>query len=651
MPFGTRSDRGRVVAAASPYHAAGDWDGVFLGALKVGARDRAPLIEAAESLADLAEPPLPGAWEDELRRKEAMWRLWLARRESRAADGTDDAPIDVDPATVELSDDHERELRRRMSAATPDVASLLLVGLVRGGAHVTNSYLRSFFWARVLSSEAAEQARHDIAGYDEDRLLLDAAVKPFDGFFTTFFVSPYSKYVARWAARRGWTPNFVTTLSMGVGALSAAAFATGERAGLVAGAVLLQLAFTLDCVDGQLARYTRTFSRLGAWLDSVFDRGKEYLVFAGLAIGSSRGFGDDVWALAAAALTLQTARHTLNFSFAATQQGVLATARHLPLETPSENAAREAEPAAPGHADGASPPRPRRIARRALRALRALDELTWTRWPRKIIAFPIGERFAVVSATAAVFTPRTTFVVLLAWGGFAAAYAAIGRLLRSLAERARRTAAEIRQASSTLLLYRDDGPLARALGRTLGTRVGIPSAAALIAGAAPLVAVLAAEGDGSPAALAGAVGWLVLLGGLSRGRPHGGRLGWAAPPLLRVVEYGALLWFAVLSGGTAVPACFALLAALAFRHYDAVYRLRHRGDSGAASWVHDLGGGWDGRLVLACVLFLAGALAPGLYVAAALVAVLSVAESAASWLRSSRTERPAMYVDDEGENE
>ena len=44
--------------------------------------------------------------------------------------------------------------------------------------------------------------------------------------------------------------------------------------GYVAGAVLLQAAFTLDCVDGQLARYTRTFSKLGAWLDSIFDRAR-----------------------------------------------------------------------------------------------------------------------------------------------------------------------------------------------------------------------------------------------------------------------------------------------------------------------------------------------------------------------------------------
>ena len=73
----------------------------------------------------------------------------------------------------------------------------------------------------------------------------------------------------------------MTTVSMVIGVLAAVGFALATRATMVAGAVLLQVAFTIDCVDGQLARYTRTFSKLGAWLDSVFDRGKEYVVFAG----------------------------------------------------------------------------------------------------------------------------------------------------------------------------------------------------------------------------------------------------------------------------------------------------------------------------------------------------------------------------------
>jgi hypothetical protein len=39
----------------------------------------------------------------------------------------------------------------------------------------------------------------------------------------------------------------------------------------------------------------------------------------------------------------------------------------------------------------------------------------------------------VISITAALFTPRTTFIVLLVWGGVAAAYTIAGRILRSLA--------------------------------------------------------------------------------------------------------------------------------------------------------------------------------------------------------------------------
>ena len=54
-----------------------------------------------------------------------------------------------------------------------------------------------------------------------------------------------------------------------------------------------------------------------------------------------------------------------------------------------------------------------------LGAWHAIDRAPGVRWIKKMIAFPIGERFAVISITAALFTPRITFIVLLAWGGFA----------------------------------------------------------------------------------------------------------------------------------------------------------------------------------------------------------------------------------------
>jgi phosphatidylglycerophosphate synthase len=225
---------------------------------------------------------------------------------------------------------------------------------------------------------------------DEARAKLGSAVKADDSLFPTFFVSPYSKYLARFAARRGWAPNAITVVSFAVGAAAASSFAVGSRATLIAGAVLLQVSFTLDCVDGQLARYTRRFSDFGGWLDSMLDRVKECLVYGGLALGSTHGFGDDVWLLAACALALLTVRHLSDFAWVAGR---------------------------PPAAAAASPPS------------------AWLRRANQLVRLPIGERFVLISLTAAIASPRVTFVALLAWGGLGAAYALAVRVFLSLGAR------------------------------------------------------------------------------------------------------------------------------------------------------------------------------------------------------------------------
>jgi phosphatidylglycerophosphate synthase len=298
-----------------------------------------------------------------------------------------------------------------------DAAALLVVGLVRAEVRVGVARLGGLTCARARTPQAVAAVARELAGHDEDRVRLDAAVKANDGVFTTFLVSPYSKYVARWAAHRGLTPNQVTTASLVLGLAAAAAFATGARAWLIAGALLLQVSFTADCVDGQLARYARRFSALGAWLDSIFDRVKEYAVYAGLALGAG-----GAWALAGAALALQTFRHFVEFSYAAANAPA-GGGPQPPLEDPDDapppSAARDAatpgdsrRPAAPG--DSRRPATPRFV------------------WVRKLIGFPIGERFAAISLAAAVASGRTALIVVLAWGGLAAVYTVVGRSLRAL---------------------------------------------------------------------------------------------------------------------------------------------------------------------------------------------------------------------------
>jgi hypothetical protein len=360
--FDVRADRDRVLSAASPYHSVRDPNAAFLGVLRISPADRGELAQVTGALAALSTPA--------------------------------------------------------------DVPSLLLVALLRSGVPVSLSDLRDLFWARPLSRGAAEVAAGQLGAHDADRALLDSSVKASDGFFTTFFVSPYSKYIARWAARRGWSPNQVTLVSLGIGVLAALAFGTGERAGLIAGAVLLQVSFTLDCVDGQLARYTRSFSRLGGWLDLIFDRTKEYLIFAALAIGASRT-GDPVWLLAASALALQAISHAIDLSDPITEDGPTAHDQRPQGPRPPIDQ--------PGDASGNGGHRPRRAPSRGVARWAALDRWPGLRWVKKIVAFPIGERFAVISITAAVASAHTTFVVLLAWGGVAAVYKLTGRTLRSLA--------------------------------------------------------------------------------------------------------------------------------------------------------------------------------------------------------------------------
>ena len=72
------------------------------------------------------------------------------------------------------------------------------------------------------------------------------------------------------------------------------------------------------------------------------------------------------------------------------------------------------------------------LRRRLGRLWRAADRNPQLRWLKKIIAFPIGERFAVIAITAALFDAETVFIVMLAWGGFALTYVMVGRTLRSL---------------------------------------------------------------------------------------------------------------------------------------------------------------------------------------------------------------------------
>jgi phosphatidylglycerophosphate synthase len=429
-----------------------------------------------------------------------------------------------------------------------------------------------------------------------DRARLDQAVKSDDSPYTTFAISPWSKYLAWEAGRLGLTPNQVTLTSVAVATLAAAAFAAGARPGYVLGALLLQLSFGLDCADGQLARLTSSFSQLGGWLDAMCDRLKEYVVYAGLAVGSLRA-GDDVWLLAVLALVLQTVRHAVDTAWSVTPAAVSAG---------TEGAAR----AATG------------------------QRRRW-HWARKVAILPIGERWLLVSVLAAFTRPRVVFVVLLAAGVLAAAYMVAARLRRSLRPPPAATAPE---AAAQLDRLRNAGPLAALLARVGPDR---PAAAVVlpVLGAVLLAAALVesiAAGSGVPLLL-GALA-LVLLAALGGRRPPDPRWGWTVPPLLRSGEYAT----AVVAGwisATSMSLPYVYLLVAVWLDYDSAYRIRHRlpgnGGWGEPSPTVDVPG-FEVRLLAVAALATAGGavFGTGMAVLVAVLLVLAIVRGARLWRRS-----------------
>ena len=120
-------------------------------------------------------------------------------------------------------------------------------------------------------------------------MLLERANRPDDGFYSTFVLRRASKPLTSLALRLRLTPNQISVFSLLRRAGRRRLLRRRARwRGLLAGALLMQASLVIDCVDGEVARFTRSFSDLGAWIDASSDRVKEYLAYAGLAVGSLR---------------------------------------------------------------------------------------------------------------------------------------------------------------------------------------------------------------------------------------------------------------------------------------------------------------------------------------------------------------------------
>jgi CDP-diacylglycerol---glycerol-3-phosphate 3-phosphatidyltransferase len=99
--------------------------------------------------------------------------------------------------------------------------------------------------------------------------------------------------------RRGLTPDALTLIGFAITTSGALLIAT-QRWTL--GGIVVFVGGVFDMFDGTLARATGRISRLGAFLDSVFDRWGESIVYLGIVAGGVLGGHQRVPILGAAAM-------------------------------------------------------------------------------------------------------------------------------------------------------------------------------------------------------------------------------------------------------------------------------------------------------------------------------------------------------------
>ena len=160
----------------------------------------------------------------------------------------------------------------------------------------------------------------------EARKIIAATGKPGDGIVSRHLNRPISQAMTRvflrWSGARPWHATLLAGLT---GVAMAASLFFGGEPGLIAGAVLFQLASIIDGVDGETARATFRTSARGAMFDSVTDAVTNLSFVAGVsynlyasgheAAGTAGAIGFALLATGSVLLAIQSRRDGGDFTF------------------------------------------------------------------------------------------------------------------------------------------------------------------------------------------------------------------------------------------------------------------------------------------------------------------------------------------------
>ena len=583
--FRTRTRRGRVVSAGTPYHYVHGPNGTFLGVLKIAparprragrggraARRARRRRRCRDGLAGGARRTRRAAGSSRCtgarcarsidpEQAEEQPRTRLLERGRRGA--TSCAPRTSSSRPDEAASSSAGVRRRR--ERRPLAAALRARALRRPGRRqrtcagcsgrarctATTSRARPSGSAELRRGQGAARLRRQ----GERRLLHDV--------LRLARTRSTSRAGRRAAAGR---PNGVTTLSVCIGVRWPRRRSPPASAGAWSPARSCSSSRSRSTASTASSPATRARSPSSApgWTRSS-TAPRSTLVFAGLAIGAART-GDDVWLLAGAALALQVLRHCDRLLLsarpapgdgarapAAARAGQRLAARRARAGRARARAARSRRGArrAPAEPRAAQAAAARRLAR-------ARPLARGVRWVKKIVALP--DRRALrrdLAHRRAVRRARDVHRAARLGRRSPRRYTIAGRVLRSLGAPRRARRRRARAPPGTLDAYRDDGPLALALGAALAPRA-LPGRPRSSLAALALVLAVADRRRRRRVVVARRrrAGRLARAARPARraGRPLRDRLRWAVPPPLRVDRVrAASLWLAALAGPSRSP--------------------------------------------------------------------------------------------------
>ena len=124
-------------------------------------------------------------------------------------------------------------------------------------------------------------------GYQERIRRLAETFQPRQAWWSRVFATPVANMIlAMLADCPRITPNRLTFLSFFLTITTSVLVFSGDSLSIIIAGMVLQVAYIVDCMDGQLARYRKTASRRGSFYDKWSDCVKFPFVLVALALAA-----------------------------------------------------------------------------------------------------------------------------------------------------------------------------------------------------------------------------------------------------------------------------------------------------------------------------------------------------------------------------